>query len=121
MYSIIMTEKISKELQMTMLHATAFTKAMEQGFILLTDDGHLQWVMGSRTLLAYFCGRLWAGDKGAFSRRKGTMVWLLGKQRFPGAQLQRLFSIPTLRLLRLNRRNMSLPVNYHIIDALFES
>ena len=38
-------------------------KAMEKGLLAMTPSGHLHGLMRSKTLLAYFIGRLWSGDE----------------------------------------------------------
>ena len=113
---------LSKMLQKTMLDARAFEMAVKEGYIEVADDGkHLRWMLGNKTLLAYFCGKLWCGDKGFRSRRNGGMTWLTGKGAFPGAELNRLFECSVLKQTRNNRRNLKLPEHYELVDALFDS
>jgi len=106
-------------LQKTMLHAEAFDAAVAKGYIVLKEDGHLAWMLGSSTLLAYFLGRLFAGDYGRYSKVKDGMLWLRGKKAFPATELQQLFGEPSLRKLRQNREGRSLPENYELVDELF--
>ena len=105
-----------------MLDAKAFIRAVKEGYIVKGDEGvRLKWMLGSQTLLAYFCGRLWSGDKEQFSRRKGRMVWQTGTGVFPDAQLSRLFGSPALKQTRYRRRDLVLPAHHELVDRLFES
>lgn len=108
-------------LRTTMLHAEAFDAAVAKGYIAMTDDGHLAWMLGSTTLLAYFLGRLFSGDYGWYSKGKGGTVWIRGKKAFPATELQQLFGVKTLRKLRENRDSRLLPENFELIDKLFGS
>ena len=111
----------SKILQNTMLNTHAFTRAINQGFITPREDGTLVWTLENHTLLAYFCGRLWCGDKGAYSRRKDAMLWQMGKKAFPAVALAKVFGINSLKQTRNRRKNMPLPVHAELIDTLFDS
>jgi len=106
-------------LRKTMLHGEAFDAAVEKGYIVMTEDGHLAWMLGSSTLLAYFLGRLFSGDYGRYSKVKDGKVWLRGKKAFPATELQELFGEPSLRKLRQNREGRLLPENYELVDLLF--
>lgn len=113
---------LSQVLRVTMLDAQAWDRAVEQGYIEVRAEGGLRWTLESQTLLAYFCGRLWSGDRGAYSRRKKAMVWIMGDQgTFPAAALGRLFGNTSLKQTRNRRRNMTLPEQFQIIDFLFNS
>lgn len=113
---------LSQVLRVTMLDAQAWDRAVEQGYIVVRAEGGLRWTLESQTLLAYFCGRLWSGDRGAYSRRKKAMVWIMGDQgTFPAAALGRLFGNTSLKQTRNRRRNMTLPEQFQIIDFLFNS
>lgn len=110
----------SRVLQLKMRNARAFEIAVEEGYIVVADDGqHLRWTLGSDVLLAYFCGRVWCGDRGFRSRRKGKCVWRLGDGVFPAAELGRLFGLSALKQKRNNRKNMALPGCYQLVDNLF--
>ena len=114
-------EELPLLLRETMLDAKAFIRAVKEGYIVKGDEGvRLKWMLGSQTLLAYFCGRLWSGDKGQFSRRKGRMVWQTGTGIFPDAQLSRLFGSPALKQTRYRRRDLVLPAHHELVDRLFE-
>jgi len=106
-------------LRKTMLYSEAFDAAVEKGYIVMTEDGHLAWRMGSSTLLAYFLGRLYSGDYSRYSKVKDGKVWLRGKKPFPATELQELFGEPCLRKLRQNREGRLLPENYELVDQLF--
>jgi len=106
-------------LRKAMLHARAFDAAVAKGYIQMTDDGHLAWMLGSTTLLAYFLGRLFSGDYGKYSRCKKGTLWVRGEKTFPATKLQQLFGEKTLRKLRENREGRFLPENFELIDKLF--
>lgn len=112
---------LTKQLQETMLNASAFDKAVAMGYIVMAEDGqHLVWALGNNALLAYFCGKLWCGDKGVFSRRKQAMLWSPGKLMFPAAQLNRTFGVTTLKQIRIKRKNLTLPRCFQLVDNLFD-
>jgi len=108
-------------LRETMLHAEAFDAAIAKGYIEMTEDGHLAWMLGSTTLLAYFLGRLFSGDYGKYSKGKKGTLWVRGKKPFPATELQQLFGESSLRKLRENREGRLLPEHFEVIDKLFES
>lgn len=110
---------LPQALKSTMRNKNAFDEAVKKGFIELTSDGHLRWMLHNSTLLAYFCGRMWCGDTGMYSRRKGTTVWHKGTGLFPAKELNRMFGMTTLKTLRLNRSNRALPDYFELIDELF--
>lgn len=112
--------KLPVRLQKTMLCASAFDMAVEEGYIKMKMDGHLEWMLGSSTLLAYFLGRLFAGDCSRYSNARGGKVWLTGKRTFPAKELQDLFGQKTLRKLRHNRDGRLLPEHFELVDELFQ-
>ena len=112
---------LSKMLQVTMLNVDAFNKAARLGYIVVRQDGRLGWTLDNLTLLAYFCGRMWSGDRGRFSRRRGTVLWQMGRRSFPAASLGRAFGIGSLKQSRCRRKNMPLPEHFEIVDSLFDS
>ena len=93
-------------------------RAVRSGLITV-EDGHLQWMSGNNTLLAYFCGKMWCGDKGQYCRRKSRHVWIWGNGSFPAAALNRLFDVTTLKQTRARRRNLPLPDCWEIVDNLW--
>lgn len=111
--------KLPRKLQVRMLNDSAFDMAVEEGYIQMTEDGHLMWMLGNNTLLAYFLGRLFCGDSAYFSRGRGVGIWQKGEKVFPGAELQRLFGVNTLKQLRQKRCSRPLPEHYELIDKLF--
>ena len=112
---------LSKLLQVTMTAPGAFMRAVEQGYIKVRENGTLEWMLENSTLLAYFCGRIWCGDRGEYSRRKKTMLWEFGGKGFPATALGRIFGVPLLKQRRLRRKNMVLPRNHELVDYLFDS
>ena len=93
-------------------------RAVRSGLITV-EDGHLQWMSGNNTLLAYLCGKMWCGDMGQYSRRKRCHVWIMGKGSFPAAALNRLFGVTTLKQTRARRQNLPLPDCWDIVDNLW--
>ena len=112
---------LSLRLRYRMLDPRAFDRAVAAGFITVTDDGHLSWCLGSKTLLTYFMGRLLCGDHGRYIARRDYSVWLWGKRRFPGKELSQLFGEISLGDIRKKRHNRPLPADHDIVDQLFSA
>lgn len=93
-------------------------KAMEKGLLAMTPLGHLHGLMRSKTLLAYFIGRLWSGDEVKNDAVTHEPIWVL-RSSFPTKLVEELFGEKGLRDLRKQRRNMPLPQGHELIDALF--
>ena len=100
------------------MNTEVLARAVRTGLIRI-DDGHLQWTSGNNTLLAYFCGKMWCGDNGQYSRRKNRHVWIWGNGSFPAAALNRMFGVTTLKQTRARRRNLPLPDCWYIVDNLW--
>ncbi|MDO4196442.1 MAG: hypothetical protein Q4D33_09855 [Prevotellaceae bacterium] len=93
--------------------------AIEENIIALGDDGHLVWLPQNNTLLAYFCGRMWCGDKPVYIRSKGCQCWKTGKGIFHDIAFEQLFGVKDLRKTRWRRIGRRTPENADIIDELF--
>ena len=93
-------------------------KAMEKGLLAITPSGHLHGLMRSKTLLAYFIGRLWSGDEVKNDAVTHEPIWVL-RSSFPTKLVEDLFEEKGLRNLRKQRRNMPLPQGHELIDSLF--
>lgn len=93
-------------------------KAMEKGLLAMTPLGHLHGLMRSKTLLAYFIGRLWSGDEVKNDAVTHEPIWVL-RSSFPTKLVEDLFEEKGLRDLRKQRRNMPLPQGHELIDSLF--
>ena len=93
-------------------------KAMEKGLLAMTPLGHLHGLMRSKTLLAYFIGRLWSGDEVKNDSVTHEPIWVL-RSSFPTKLVEDLFEEKGLRDLRKQRRNMPLPQGHELIDSLF--
>lgn len=106
--------KLRRRVQMDVM-----CRAMGQHLMEIDQSGRLCWLAGNYTLLAYFCGRMFSGDHGRFIRRKGTYVWVLGKEPFPAAELNRFFGVNNLKQLRHQRVNLALPECWQLVDSLF--
>ena len=93
-------------------------KAMEKGLLAITPSGHLHGLMRSKTLLAYFIGRLWSGDEVKNDAVTHEPIWVL-RSSFPTKLVEDLFEEKGLRDLRKQRRNMPFPQGHELIDSLF--
>lgn len=93
-------------------------KAMKKGLLAMTPSGHLHGLMRSKTLLAYFIGRLWSGDEVKNDSVTHEPIWVL-RSSFPTKLVEDLFEEKGLRDLRKQRRNMPLPQGHELIDSLF--
>ena len=93
-------------------------KAMKKGLLAMTPSGHLHGLMRSKTLLAYFIGRLWSGDEVKNDAVTHEPIWVLCSS-FPTKLVEDLFEEKGLRDLRKQRRNMPLPQGHELIDSLF--
>lgn len=93
-------------------------KAMKKGLLAMTPSGHLHGLMRSKTLLAYFIGRLWSGDEVKNDAVTHEPIWVL-RSSFPTKLVEDLFEEKGLRDLRKQRRNMPLPQGHELIDSLF--
>ena len=93
-------------------------KAMEKGLLAMTPSGHLHGLMRSKTLLAYFIGRLWSGDEVKNDAVTHEPIWVL-RSSFPTKLVEDLFEEKGLRDLRKQRRNMPLPQGHELIASLF--
>ena len=94
--------------------------AIKESYILVADDGHLQWQLESKTLLAYLCGRVWCGDTSAYLKQQHTVRWKHGKRHFPEQALEQLFGVTGLRNLRRQRNLLPPPEGFELIDNLFD-
>lgn len=94
--------------------------AIEEDYICITADGHLQWQLESKTLLAYLCGRVWCGDKSDYLKRRDAHVWTQGTREFPARDLEALFGVSGLSNLRRHRKLSSSPEGFELIDSLFD-
>lgn len=93
-------------------------KAMKKGLLAMTPSGHLHGLMRSKTLLAYFIGRLWSGDEVKNDAVTHEPIWVQ-RSSFPTKLVEDLFEEKGLRDLRKQRRNMPLPQGHELIDSLF--
>lgn len=94
--------------------------ALQEGIVSVEDKGHLLWTLESKTLLAYFCGRMWCGDESFYSNIDHARVWRRSEKMFPEKDLAALFGEKNLRTLRKNRDLCPLPCGWEVIDDIFE-
>ncbi|MBR3413421.1 MAG: hypothetical protein IKG81_12110 [Bacteroidales bacterium] len=97
----------------------ALERALQRGYVVPMAD-HWEWTAGSKTLLAYFMGRLLCGDCPRMSRATGRWLWKEGKGCFPDKELRALFGMGSLRSLRKNGFLSPLPQGHEMIDNLFD-
>jgi len=95
--------------------------AMAHGYITITVEGRLQWHLPNKTLLAYFCGRMWCGDSSQYSNIAHAHVWKRTRYAFPDKDLSVLFGVRNLRLLRKKRFLRRLPHGWELVDPLFST
>ncbi len=93
--------------------------AIEDRLIDITEDGQLVWLLKSKTLLAYFCGRMWCGDSARYQSCCHTWVWERNGVVFPEKALNNLFGEKSLRTLRKNRDLCVLPKGWERVEKIF--
>lgn len=94
-------------------------KAMEMGYVVCDGNGSATWMLGSKTLLAYFLGRVWAADFPNVKKGGGTPLWVKGDNVFPGKALERFFGEKNLKELRQGKLYNNVPEGHRIVDRLF--
>ena len=94
-------------------------KAMEMGYVVCDGNGGATWMLGSKTLLAYFLGRVWAADFPTVKKSGGTPLWTKGDNVFPGKALERFFGEKNLKELRQGKLYNNVPEGHRIVDRLF--
>ena len=110
---------LPKELKCRVRDMGALDRALHCGYIVQMAD-HWEWTAGSKTLLAYFMGRLLCGDCPKRNKATGEWLWHEGKGRFPDRGLEELFGMGSLRSLRKNGFLSPLPQGHEMIDSLFD-
>ena len=111
---IILSAKLTDE------NKAAFEKAVEKGYIINKEgeEGKLTWQL-SKTLLAYFCGRLFAADYLRYSKSQKKYLWMKGEGKFPAKPLGDIFGIDDLKQLRQKRLLKGAPDDKELIEELF--
>ena len=97
----------------------ALERAVQYGYIEQRAE-HWEWTIGTKTLLAYFMGRLLCGDRPRLSSATGKLLWHKGKGHFPDEELKELFGMGSLRSVRKNSFHSSLPKGHEMVDYLFD-
>ena len=110
---------LPKELKCRVRDMGALDRALQCGYIVRMAD-HWEWAAGSKTLLAYFMGRLLCGDCPKRNKATGEWLWHKGKGHFPDKGLSDLFGMGSLRSLRKNGFLSPLPQGHEMIDSLFD-
>ena len=110
---------LPKELKCRVRDMGALDRALQCGYIVQMAD-HWEWTAGSKTLLAYFMGRLLCGDCPKRNKATGEWLWHKGKGHFPDKGLSDLFGMGSLRSLRKNGFLSPLPQGHEMIDSLFD-
>ena len=109
---------LPKGLKHRVRNMAALERALQYGYIVQLAD-HWEWTAGSKTLLAYFAGRLLCGDYPKWS--SGKELWMQGRGRLPEKELSELFGTSSLRTLRKNNFFSPLPEGHEMIDSLFDN
>ena len=109
---------LPKGLKHRVRNMAALERALQYGYIERLAD-HWEWTAGSKTLLAYFAGRLLCGDYPKWS--SGKELWMQGRGRLPEKELSELFGTNSLRTLRKNNFFSPLPEGHEMIDSLFDN
>lgn len=94
-------------------------RAVSTGLMTIVN-GRLTWQGGSKTLLAYLCGRVWSGDYTRKHVREGSSSWMEGNRTFPGEALAEFFGVKNLKQLRNNRISFEPPKDCVLVDCLFQ-
>ncbi len=102
-------------------HMRAFERAMEYEYLTITADGHLRWSLEGATLLTYFCGKVWCGDRSKKLHHKNAALWIQGNSVFPDKDLVLLFGQRALKQIRHDRKEKVLPQFFEMVDNLFVS
>lgn len=109
---------LPKGLKHRVRNMAALERALQYGYIEQMAD-HWEWTAGSKTLLAYFAGRLLCDDYPKWSSGKG--LWMQGRGVFPDKELSELFGTSSLRTLRKNNFFSPLPQGHEMVDSLFDN
>ena len=95
--------------------------AIAERLIDITEDGHLMWLLENKTLLAYFCGRMWCGDSTHYYSDCRSWMWQRGRKMFPEKDLNLLFGEKNLRTLRKNRDLCVPPKGWELVERIFKN
>lgn len=108
----------SEQVSLTEAQQTLFDKAVEAGLMAKTEQGY-EWKM-EQSLLEYFCGRVFCGDKPSADNRRGTTAWEKTTQdELPSKLLNQLFGTTTIGQYRNKRQGLQVPVKHELVDELF--
>ena len=114
--------ELAKHLPMRLrvgLRVEVLWAALQEGYLCIADDGSWEWLLESKTLLAYFCGRMWCGDAAIYSNSAKGYIWQSGEQQFPRKELMALFGVRNLRTLREQRYMALLPTGWQLVENVF--
>lgn len=93
-------------------------KAVDKGLLRWNERGRLEGNMGSKVLVAYFIGRLWAGDEVRLCPVTHEPIWRFGGM-FPNKLVTSLFEGRGLRDLRKSKNGANVPMHHEMVDELF--
>lgn len=103
------------------INVEALEGAIDKGMLCIQENWKLRWNLENRTLLAYFCGRMWCGDYCTFSSREKKWLWRQPSGvRFPKKDLVDLFDVRNLRTMREQRKDCVAPQGREEVDKLFQ-
>lgn len=95
-------------------------EAIRKGLLRWSEHGRLTGNMGSKVLVAYFIGRLWANDEVRPCPITHEPTWKFGGM-FPNKLVENLFEEKGLRDLRKSRNGTNVPIHHEIIDDLLDN
>lgn len=101
------------------VRAEVLSAALQEGLLSVDDEGHWHYMLENKTLLAYFCGRMWCGDTPVYSKCTRGYVWQEGEGCFPRKEVEKLFGVSNLRTLREQRYKRMLPVGWELVEKIF--
>ena len=102
----------------TELAKKVFGKAIEAGY--MEECGsHYKW-NESKVLLSYMCGRIYCGDYPERLKMETKTYWKFGTELFPDTELCVLFATSDIGQSRQNRKDLTVPKNFHKIDIFFK-
>lgn len=101
------------------VRAEVLKAALQEGLLSVDDEGRWHYMLENKTLLAYFCGRMWCGDTPVYSKCTRGYVWQEGEGCFPRKEVEELFGVSNLRLVRKKRFMAQLPAGWELIEKIF--
>lgn len=102
-------------------HRKALDRAVHDGYLTFSPEGKLNFTFGSKSLMAYFWGRLLCGDSSYLQRKTLKWLWKPGKDLFPDQELAASTGLEGIGVLRRQRVGKALPSGWELIDEYFSA